>query len=146
MTTTTIPRGPWHNPQISEGVHDAEIVEIRQGRYGTNRDMYLQIVLRLPKQQEYMVTNLYFPSGQPNSKTVQRLSRLCSIVGLAPQDALDSPKDFAGAQIKVATKEYANDNRKYQDVQFFLPPDAECAVSEWAGEGPHQSAKELHDE
>lgn len=124
MTTAQIPRGPWYNPDIPDGDHHATIQKLKKGTYGPNLDSYLQIVLWLPGVEEHFVTNLYFPDGQSHAKTVQRLSRLCQIVGLLPQDALDSPEQFVGAELTVRVKRFMNRDHEYCDVELFLTPEA----------------------
>ena len=127
MKTTQIPQGPWSNPDIEDGDHDAQIVELKEGHYGPQQDTYLQVVLWLPQEGKHFVTNLYFPEKKPDSKTVQRLSRLSQICGLVPQDALDSPQDFRGCELKIRVKRFKAKGRadsfEYCDVDRFLHPD-----------------------
>lgn len=123
MKSQTVPQGPYYNPDLEEGIYDAKIVDLVQGEYGKDKDMYLQVILRVKEPECYVVSNLYFPKGKPDSKTVQRLSRLSQICGLVPQDALDSPRDFKGAELKVQIKRFKNDGREYSDVSRFLHPD-----------------------
>jgi hypothetical protein len=127
MQANTVPQGPWSNPDIQDGDHDAKIVEIKKGLYGPKNDMYLQIVLWLPKAEQHFVSNLYFPSGKPDNKTIERLSRLCQICGLVPQDALDSPKDCQGCELKIRVRKFKASGRadsfEYCDVDRFLHPD-----------------------
>ena len=123
MKTAAIPQGPWYNAMISEGIYDAKIIDLIRGQYGQNKDMYLQIVLWLAQPECYLVTNLYFPRGKPDSKTVQRLSRLSQICGLLPQDAIDMPQSFHGAELKIQIKKFMNNDREYTDVDKFLHSD-----------------------
>jgi hypothetical protein len=109
----TVPQGPWLNPSIAEGEYDARIVEIKQGRYGPQHDLYLQVVLWLCHTGQYLVSNFYFPRGKPDGRTIQRLSRLCQIVGRVPQDALDAPYQFKGAELKVRVRKFRNDDHEY---------------------------------
>ena len=127
MKSAQIPQGPWSNPNIADGDHGAKIVEIKRGLYGPNNDMYLQVVLSLPKAEQHFVTNLYFPKDKPDNKTVQRLSRLCQICGLVPQDALDSPQYFRGCELKIRVRKFKAGGRansfEYCDVDRFLHPE-----------------------
>lgn len=127
MNSSKQPQGPWYNPSIDEGDHDAKIVEIKKGLYGPNNDMYLQVVLWLLKEEQHFVSNLYFPKDKPDTKTVQRLSRLSQICGLVPQDALDSPKEFRDCELKIRVRKFKAGGRKdsseYCDVERFLHPE-----------------------
>jgi len=129
MNSRTVPQGPWTNPDIEDGDHDARIVEIKKGLYGPSNDMYLQIVLWLPRTEQHFVTNLYFPAGKSDNKTVQRLSRLSQICGLVPQDAIDNPRDFRGCELKIRVRKFKAGGRAnsfdYYDVDRFLHPDVD---------------------
>lgn len=122
-----IPQGPWHNPSIEAGVYAATIKFLRSGCYGSNEDHYIQIVLWLPQVEQHLVTNLYFPRGKADAKTVQRLGRLCQVIGLAPQDALDNPQYFNGCELKVKVTAFKNGDREYRDVELFLHADSDKA-------------------
>lgn len=119
-----IPQGPWYNPALDEGIYDARIVCLTKGSYGSNKDPYIQVVMFLPEANCHFTNNLYFPKGQPDAKTVQRLSRLCQILGLQPQDALDSPQFFSGCELKVKIAVFKNGDREYRDVALFMHPDS----------------------
>ena len=77
MNESPIPQGPWHNPILDEGIYDAEIRYINKGTYGKDGDTYLQFVFWLTEEEQYFVTNMYFPEGTPDNKSVLRLNRLC---------------------------------------------------------------------
>jgi hypothetical protein len=124
MSVSRIPQGPWYNPELEEGVYDAKIMYLTKGTYGAKYDPYTQIVLCLPKADQAFVTNLYFPEGKPDSKTVERLSRLCQCIGLLPQDVFDSPHAFHGAELRVQIKRCKRDGREYWDVDRFLHAEA----------------------
>lgn len=56
--------GPWSNPPLEEGIYDAVIDELRHTTYGKNDDPMVQIFLRVPSEEAYLITNVYFPEGR----------------------------------------------------------------------------------
>ncbi len=125
MKTASIPQGPWYNADLPDGVYDAEIQYLTRSTYGKEEDMFLQFVLWLPEEEVYFTTNMYFPKGKSNNKSAFRLHRLCKWVGLVPQDALDNPDLFKGAELKIKVKTMkgtgSNKGSTYSDVDLFLP-------------------------
>ena len=45
----TIPEGPWYNPDVPAGIHDAIVDQIIDGTYGQQENPYARIVFQLPE-------------------------------------------------------------------------------------------------
>ena len=125
--TAHIPKSPWDNsPAIDEGVYLATIKDVVCLPYRCNSGKYIRMVFWLPHVEQWLVSNFYFPA-QGDDKSVKRLARLCSHLGLVPQDALDSPRDFIGGRVAVKVKLYKgmghNEGTTYPDVELYLSAD-----------------------
>ena len=118
----TIPQGPYNNPKVEDGIYEAIIDHITIAYY--NKGKYIQIVLRLPIEDLYVVTNVYFPDGKSSTRTEQRLWHFCSFVGLTKQDVLDHPDLFKEKKLRVQIlrmqQKTVNSGNPYYDVKRFL--------------------------
>ncbi len=124
METTKTTKGPWYNPAINEGVHDAEITSVEEQEYGEDNDQMIQVALWLPEEEHTLVTNFYFPQGA-GSKAAQRFWHFCRCVELEPADARYEPQLFEGRklliEVELANPENASIDWAYSDVRRFLP-------------------------
>jgi len=124
----TVPKSPWNNPPLDEGIYDAIVKEIKQRTYGAEYHPMLRIVFELTDEEYYLVTNMYFPEGN-SIHSEQRLWHFCRSVGLEKHDVVDQPEAFEGRKLRLHIKsltsaDYAPDHT-YSDVEGFHPAEAE---------------------
>ena len=123
---TSVPQGPYQNPQINDGTYSAIIRNIIEGTYGDANDdsSYFKVALELPEEQCIIVTNFYFRPGAP--KTQRRLWYFCVSVGREPNDFVVQPDSFIGLtlQVRVETvqRDGVNLGNPYVDVARFAAP------------------------
>jgi hypothetical protein len=121
-----IPSGPWKNPSVKEGIHNAQIIELTETVYGRDNDPMLKVLFRLLDTDDYFVTHLYFPKAK-SIRSQQRLYHFCGCVGLPKYAVLEEPESFVNRclrlDIRVVTPTKANYGVPYHDVFRFLPPE-----------------------
>jgi len=123
-----IPRSPWNNPPLGEGIYDAIVKEIKQGTYGAEYHPMIRIEFELSDEEYYLVTNMYFPEGN-SIHSERRLWHFCRCVGLQKDDVLDQPEAFAGRRLRLHIKSLTSvdyqPEHTYSDVEEFLPDETE---------------------
>ena len=116
--------GPWDNPELNDGLHEATIRSIQRSQHGDDGDEMLEIVLILTDVEEQLVTRIYMPR-EFSQKCQQRFWFFCRAMDLVPYDVLEDPGIAVGRQLVIdvatvhPTATYRYD--PYSDVRRFLP-------------------------
>jgi hypothetical protein len=117
----SIPQGPYNNPKVDDGIYEAIIDRTSVGAY--NKGKYIQIIMRLPAEDLYFATNVYFPNEHA-SRSKQRLWHLCSLLGLEVNDVLTQPGLLRDKRLRVQVlrmqRKTVNGGNPYYDVERFL--------------------------
>ena len=124
------PIGPWQNPKIEPGLHDAEVssADVRitlliNGR----RHQTLRLVFRLDDDPRPFTTQTYLPA-QRSFGAERRLIYLCAAAGVDHADIVNHPERFVGKRLRLDIRPVHPDDVKfpdgYMDVERFLrcPP------------------------
>ncbi len=119
-----IPNGPWQNPTVQDGIHEAQIHEILEQRSGSG-DPMLKIVLFLPEHKLYFVNQMYFPNGGNSLRSQQRLWHFCQAIGVEQHALVENPDCAKNKNVRVeiqtSVRGQANRGQPYADIMNFLP-------------------------
>ncbi len=117
-----IPQGPYHNPEVAEGIHIATVVDLLKGNYGKDKLPYIKAIFHLPGPDVYFVSNFY---PKASNMALQRFSMFCACIGLGIGAFIEARSAFLGRHIRLAIRQMQNDcvnhGSPYYDVERFQP-------------------------
>jgi hypothetical protein len=122
------PRGPWHNPYVSDGAYEATIETTTYTTYGDDGGHVLQVVFWLPSRESSFTTNIYLPSEYSRAANL-RLWHLFRSADVELEDPEHDAYFLEGKTVRVIVTQYESKNSagngSYSDVAAFMHVDEE---------------------
>ena len=120
------PETPRDNPSLKSGMYDAVVDEVLEETYGNDDSPMIRIVFRIPAENAYFCTHIYFP-GNYSLGSKRRLWHFCQCVGRAVGDIEWNPNVFAGCPLRLTIIHNTPATASpYSDVEAFLPAQSEA--------------------